>query len=284
MPERQDLVQLGAPTSPRTKIVHFIRHGHSTLNGATDDLLAREGATPEQIGDLFSGKMRVDLQQKFIDLVADPVHVDSELTDKGKAEAAALRAELARSGVVDRVEVVLVSPNRRTLQTAAIALKDTCTRICNTSVARGHPIEGHIHTMVATDLWREFGGVLMVGNHRSPASHLTAGYPSVDFSRIAEVDPMREREAPRSPEIGARAWNALMLLVGRDEREMIVVTHGGVLGIGVFEHDRVEWVGPPLTVHDIHNCAVLSVEMTHTVGQRTVWLRALGPTAQPSKL
>jgi broad specificity phosphatase PhoE len=131
------------------KRVFFVRHGHGEHNGAAEDALAAGLGLSKAC--LAGGAIR-----------------DPGLTPKGVGQCQALasdpilqKALAARAG---RAEVVVVSPCKRTLQTATIGLADA-----------GLPFVACAECQECADLPSDTG---------RPVSDLKPEFPMVDFSAI----------------------------------------------------------------------------------------------------
>ena len=96
---------------------------------------------------------------------------DAQLTDLGKEQARDLQGRTAALG---GVEVLVVSPMRRAIQTGLLAFEE--------QVARGLPV-------VATEAAHEIAG-RHTCDCRLPLADLAAQFPTVDFSGVgSEEDP-----------------------------------------------------------------------------------------------
>lgn len=133
---------------------------------------------------------------------------DARLTDQGMREAADIKKTILKP-----VELVVVSPLMRTLQTATIGL-----------------LPEQPTPFLAMELIREDMG-MHICNMRSPKSQLLAAFPHVDFSRIeTELDvgySMDTRETWN--EMADRSYKFLEWIAGRSEKELAVVCHAGIL-------------------------------------------------------
>ena len=162
--------------------VHLIRHGQSAFNAAFDNV------------------KRID-----------PMIFDPRLTELGRAQAAAI-ADPARWA---NVELVVVSPFTRAIETAALAFA-------------GHDAPHRIEALHRERA--EHSGDI----GRSPV-HLKADFPHLDFDHLDDRwwhhDPVRpEVIVVESEEVlGARVAAFADWLRARTERELAVVGHGTFL-------------------------------------------------------
>ncbi|EXJ63196.1 hypothetical protein A1O7_03643 [Cladophialophora yegresii CBS 114405] len=152
----------------------------------------------------------------------DPSILDPELSSLGIQQCEALRNELKEKfpKPVD-VELIVVSPMRRTLQTASIALDWL--------------ISGGVEVEVDAD-WQEiYDKPCDTG---SPLSDLEAEFPAFDFSIVDPVYPNKSspegrRYAHNRSAVLARAQTALGKLYGRPEKLIIVVSHSSFMRLAV---------------------------------------------------
>ncbi|KAH7244396.1 histidine phosphatase superfamily [Fusarium redolens] len=150
---------------------------------------------------------------------------DPPLTEKGEEQCAHLRENLISTfsdkiGNVDDVAIV-VSPMRRTLQTAMLSL--------DWLVDRGVKIEGNAD-------WQENSSKPC--DTGSPISSVSPSFPKVNFSPVDplwpdKTSPAAERYWYTKKSILARGQRALEDLKKRPEKLIFVVSHSGFLRLGV---------------------------------------------------
>uniref|UniRef100_A0A7S1THA7 Phosphoglycerate mutase family protein n=1 Tax=Compsopogon caeruleus TaxID=31354 RepID=A0A7S1THA7_9RHOD len=182
--------------SPTEKIVHFVRHGQGYHNlAAAQPGVACHCAT----GD--SAKLCPYL---------DPALTDARLTEAGEEEARAAKVQVG-----DRpIQLVVVSPLTRTLQTASLAFLPQAPT-----------------PFLAHEAIREHLGVHVV-NKRSRLSLLATQFPHVDFSLLTSPDAddgfsASVRESRQ--EMADRAYPIFECLKERAETEIAVVSHASLL-------------------------------------------------------
>jgi len=162
---------------PKVKVVHFMRHGQGYHN----------------------------VRNKIVGKIAactDSALFDAQLTEQGKAEAALVQAKVPEL----RPEVVLVSPLRRTLQTATIAFHDAKA------------------PFVAYEDLREVYGC--TAEQRRPVSVAKMDFPVVDFSRVqGDEDPEPSALLENPLHLVERQKHFLEILEQREESNVAVVTH-----------------------------------------------------------
>ena len=139
----------------------------------------------------------------------DPALTDAPLSPLGKEQAAALREATAALPI----EVVLVSPLVRAVETACLAF--------STQLERGVPF-------VAVELCREQIGQNMCDSRR-PKSIAAAAFPKVDFGAIEEEDVLFSPERETLVAMCQRAGRLLEALRQRPEQAIAVVTHSSFL-------------------------------------------------------
>jgi broad specificity phosphatase PhoE len=132
--------------------------------------------------------------------------VDSRLTELGKKQASALRPRMAGQAV----DVVLVSPLSRTIQTALLGVP-------------------HEVPFIVEELVRERNGMHPCDKRRSRAE-LAADFPTVDVMTLATEQDESWSEAREPWEVLVqRADSTLHVLRSRPERHIAVVTHNDFL-------------------------------------------------------
>lgn len=200
----------------RRKTLLLIRHAQGTHNLAE----LEEAANPthhlrEEHARLHAehGVAWVLLHEARGNLYRDPL-----LTPEGERQAAELRALLAK--LEARVDAVVLSPMRRTLQTAHLGIPQL----------HGSAAPATRPRVVATELLRERIGPYQC-DLRLRASELRAEYAHVDFSEVAEEDELFLRGKEHGPDerakLATRAAAAAQWLLERPEaqRTIAVVSH-----------------------------------------------------------
>ncbi len=186
------------------KMVYFIRHAEGTHNEAAR--LHGEGAYKSW------------------------EWMDAELTPVGEQQAVALQEQLLASRLMESLDLVVVSPLRRTLHTATLVFG-----IDTTNGGKSTHLRPHVPPFVAIEALRETAGGDPC-NKRSVLSELARRFPHVDFSQVqSEEDVLYDEGGWESEEsMEARGHYFLWWLGQRPERTVAVVTHGSFL-MTVFE-------------------------------------------------
>ncbi|OTB02763.1 hypothetical protein M426DRAFT_322362 [Hypoxylon sp. CI-4A] len=146
---------------------------------------------------------------------------DPDLTEEGHGQCADLRKSLIENPLVQQAELIVVSPLRRTVQTAL--------RSVDWLVEKGVKIE-------ADAGWQE--NSVQPCDTGSPVEKLTKEFPTVDFSKVDPIFPDKTSPAAShyhftKSAILARAQAALKKLYERPEKIIIVVSHSAFLRLAV---------------------------------------------------
>jgi len=172
------------PANSTSKLVVFVRHAEGLHNAAH-----------EENEKLFWSEMW-----------NSPKLWDAPLTDLGKEQSRLLGEELMNEGV--NVDLVVVSPLTRTLQTAALSFGAVDPMV----------------PMLACETCRERIAVY-ASEGRSKTSDLVVHWPKVNFSEVvSEEDPMFEHKETDEA-VGERALLFLDWLMKRPEERIAVVSH-----------------------------------------------------------
>jgi len=201
----------------RCKRIFFIRHAEGTHNVAEtessydpkEDVLREENSGME--------------------------YWDAHLTPLGKEQCATLKASIRGDGVWGyhkplNLDLVVVSPLTRCLQTAVLSLGDPC--------------EAQAPPFLATELCRERVADFMCDGHRNK-SELAAEFPGIDFSLLdTEEDELFKTMKEDDTKCQARGRAFLQWLCGRPEIHIAVVCHS------VFLKNMLKQFGGALSVKD----------------------------------
>jgi broad specificity phosphatase PhoE len=146
---------------------------------------------------------------------------DPNLSGTGLKQCLELRENLREALKDLDVGLIVVSPMRRTMQTAVLAL--------DWLMDRGVPV-------LASALWQENSDKPC--DTGSQVGELRDEFPMVDFSEVDPVWPDKTSDAAATyhydrEAIIQRALNALSELKGRPEKAIVVVSHSGFLRQGM---------------------------------------------------
>lgn len=207
-------------SSSVTKIVHFQRHGQGTHNEIYKQWTEKTGKP-------------LDLSEtdpKKNPLLLDHV-IDAPLTQKGRDQCAEQRTT---ASTLEGVELVIMSPLVRALQTAHITFED--------HLPYNTPREREVKWMAHEGVREELG--LLLCNKRRPLSETESDWPEVDYTHMpyGQDDLMWNNFVEKSshgdgipkPEttvdMSHRAYNFLVnFLHRRHEKEIVVVGHSAWL-------------------------------------------------------
>ena len=191
-------------------VVHFLRHGQATHNVRAEPLRAA-GCTFEA----FLAQMRAD--DEF----------DSNLTEKGIAQAKAVAESAHASAVARRVQWVVSSPHSRAVDTAETVL----------------PGCGSVRML--REEWREISGDL-INAKRLPRSALEAKYGGGGWDCQTgvptEEDQLWTEELEDSLDCATRAYYGLRFLFERtppEVAEVAVAGHGGIFHMAMNLHPLI---------------------------------------------
>ncbi|XP_026431986.1 phosphoglycerate mutase-like protein 1 isoform X2 [Papaver somniferum] len=188
----------------RTKILHLVRHAQGVHNV--------EG-------------------EKDFSAYKSEEFFDAQLTPLGWEQVDNLHEHIHECGLDKKVELVVVSPLLRTLQTAVGAFGATTLMVANAGNSNRSAISSlNIPPFVAVELCREQLGVHPCDRRRS-ISEYRCIFPAIDFSLIKdEEDVLWEADVRESKEaVATRGMEFINWLWTRKEKEIAVVTHRAFL-------------------------------------------------------
>ncbi|KAF2854846.1 phosphoglycerate mutase-like protein [Plenodomus tracheiphilus IPT5] len=147
---------------------------------------------------------------------------DAPLTELGKQQCLELQESLKNSEIGNQVEHIVVSAQRRTLQTATIGL--------DWLIKKGIPV-------TPSALWQENSDKPC--DTGSPLPTISSEFPQYDFSHVDPSFPDKTTTGSSNPyaftrlAILARGQTALQELYSRPEKVIAVVSHSGFLRTAV---------------------------------------------------
>jgi broad specificity phosphatase PhoE len=143
-----------------------------------------------------------------------PEILDAPLTEKGRQQAYVLQPFFQK--LDDQVELVVLSPNCRALQTGVIVFQ--------------HLVDNDNVPFVAHEMAREQTGVHVCDKRRA-TSLQQQEFPMVDFSLLTSEEDAIFRDDRRETkmELGERIYNFFEWLLTRPETHVAVASHSGWL-------------------------------------------------------
>ncbi|KAI8935718.1 hypothetical protein NX059_007239 [Plenodomus lindquistii] len=147
---------------------------------------------------------------------------DAPLTEVGKHQCVELQESLRKSEIGNQVEAIVVSAQRRTLETATIGL--------DWLIKKGVPV-------TPSALWQENSSKPC--DTGSPLKVISSEFPQYDFSHVDPTFPDKTTNLSSNPyaftqhAILARGQTALKELYSRPEKVIAVVSHSGFLRTAV---------------------------------------------------
>lgn len=200
-----------APTGDNVKTVHFVRHGQGFHNLMADMACA-------------SGRTWTQFSHTPENPYVMPEILDAPLTEKGRQQALILQSTV--QAFEEPLELVVLSPNCRALQTGAIVFEHYIGKV----------------PFLAHEMVREESGVHYCDKRR-PKSRQEKEFPMIDFSLIeTEEDSLFEEERRESKlEVGERIYKFLEWLSSRPEKNIGIASHSGwllTLFNGICESDE----------------------------------------------
>lgn len=197
---------LDDPNAPPTlqdnvKVVHFVRHGQGFHN-LMADMYKTRGIEWEQYTHTKENPYIL------------PELLDAPLTEKGRRQAYVLQPVVQEFN--DQVELVVLSPNCRALQTGVIVFS--------------HLIKDKNVSFVAHEMVREENGVHVCDKRRAKSLQ-EAEFPMVDFSLLESEEDAIFRNDRRETklELGSRIYSFFEWLSTRPEKHVAISSHSGWL-------------------------------------------------------
>ncbi|VVA94150.1 unnamed protein product [Arabis nemorensis] len=240
-------VEQGVYPLGRCKTIHLVRHGEGTHNAAADEVPNRE-----------------DVPAVFF--LED--YFDAELTDDGWSQVDQRRMSVREDGIFGGVELVVVSPLLRTLQTAVGIfggegdVGESPPLMIEGAGNSNRPAISNLNCkpFVAHELCRE-GMELHPCDRRRNKTYYVSLFPAVDFSLITDEEDVlwNPERAETAQEIAARGVRFLKWLFTRPEKEIAVVSHGVFFyyTLGLFQNECDEAVKRQFSGR-FHNCELRS--------------------------
>ena len=153
----------------------------------------------------------INYQKYGVSTFYDSKYVDTSLIPEGFRQVRGLRREWNQ---LHTIELVIVSPLKRTLQTATEIFKGTSVPIISFELAREYPIGGH------------------TCNKRSSKEYLMKMFPNINFDDIKDgEDYLWDPEKQESiHELDLRINTFKKFIEGRPEKNIALVSHASFIG------------------------------------------------------
>lgn len=235
---------LGLYPAHRCKTIHLVRHAQGFHNVA--------------------GEKDHELYKSYD-------YLDATLTPLGWEQVDNLRKHVRASGLSKKIELVIVSPLTRTMQTAVGIFGgegysngvDVTPLMVENAFDSGHPAISSLNCppFLAIEQCREHLGVHPCDKRRSLMEKKPV-FPAIDFSLIESDEDVLWREDVRETdeEIAARGMKFMEWLWTREEKEIAVVSHSGFLygTLSAFGNDCHPSVKSEICTH-FANCELRSM-------------------------
>ncbi|CAI8599918.1 unnamed protein product [Vicia faba] len=196
---------------------------------------------------------------------------DASLTPLGWKQVDNLREHVKGSGLSEKIELVIVSPLLRTMQTAVgVFGGGECSDVIDATPLMNHNVGNSSRSAIsnqnsppftAVELCREHLGVHPCDKRRDITEYKNM-FPAIDFSLVESDDDILWKPDIRekNEEVAARGLKFLEWLWTRKEKEIAVVTHSGFLfhTLSAFGNDCHPNVKSEICTH-FANCELRSV-------------------------
>ncbi|ESQ43701.1 hypothetical protein EUTSA_v10014382mg [Eutrema salsugineum] len=198
-------------------------------------------------------------------------YFDAHLTPLGWQQVDNLRNHVLETQLLNKIELVIVSPLLRTIQTAVGAFggeEDTngadATPLMIVNAGSSHrPAISSLNSppFLAVELCRETMGDHPCDRRRSVTEY-KALFPAIDFSTIESDKDVLWKPSPRESlkEVAARGIEFINWLWTRKETEIAIVSHSGFLHgvLSSFGKDCIDEIKEELSIH-FNNCELRSM-------------------------
>ncbi|CAN8253589.1 unnamed protein product [Cochlearia groenlandica] len=195
-------------------------------------------------------------------------YFDAQLTPLGWQQVDNLRNHVRSTQLLNKIELVIVSPLLRTIQTAVGAFGgdggDVAVPLMVTNAGKSdRPAISSLNSppFLAVELCRETMGDHPCDRRRSVTEYKSL-FPAIDFSAIESDKDVLWKPSPRETleEVAARGVEFINWLWTRKEKEIAIVSHSGFLHglLSSFGKDCVAEIKEELSIH-FKNCELRSM-------------------------
>jgi broad specificity phosphatase PhoE len=198
-------------------------------------------------------------------------YFDAHLTPLGWQQVDNLRNHVRAAQLLNKVELVIVSPMLRTIQTAVGAfggeedtnVEDATPLMVANAGSSDRPAISSLNSppFLAVELCRETMGDHPCDRRRSVTEY-KALFPAIDFSIIETDNDVLWKPSPRESleEVAARGVEFIKWIWTRKEKEIAIVSHSGFLHglLSSFGKDCCDDLKKELSIH-LSNCELRSM-------------------------
>ncbi|XP_074279081.1 phosphoglycerate mutase-like protein 1 [Silene latifolia] len=198
-------------------------------------------------------------------------YLDASLTPLGWEQVDNLRNHVQATGLSNKIDLVIISPLTRTLQTAVGVFGggdysdgiDVLPLMVADAGNSGRPAISSFNCspFLAVELCRELLGVHPCDKRKTKREYQSS-FPAIDFSLIESDEDIMWREEKRETdeEVAERGMKFMKWLWSRREKEIAIVTHSGFLfhTLSAFGNDCHQIVKNEICTH-FKNCELRSM-------------------------
>jgi len=224
----------------KNKKILFLRHGQAAHNPRAEE--AKDNGCSH---DTFLNLMKED--DKF----------DAELTELGEKQA--MDGRIMHQNRLTDVDLVVSSPLSRAMKTADLTL---CPE---RGVQSSFPLNATKHPKrICLEELREINGWLLNAKRRSRTDLKKIFHDRWDFDVLSEEDETWTEEMESYADCGERGYQAFLWLLRRNEKQILVVSHGGILRFTMVDHPLVKLIdGRSEDAKRFNNCELRGYEISY---------------------
>jgi len=212
-------------TSVHTKRLWIVRHGQATHNPRAEKAKS-EGCSHDE----------------FMELMRQDDSLDAELTEWGQMQATQLNGHLhsTANDIFQKLQLVVSSPLSRAIHTADLALPSANISAASSLVGEA---KNQNHRRVCVEHFREINGWLLNAQRRN-ITDLCQRFPAWEMTELEHHDDVlwQPHALEDTQDCAQRGYEGLCWLTERPERNIALVTHGGILRFTMNDHAHVRVV------------------------------------------
>lgn len=198
-----NLLMITRATATFSKQLWIVRHGQAMHNPRAE-----------------AAKDNGCSHEEFLDLMRLDDTLDADLTDLGEEQA----ARVGRTMSWGDLDLIVSSPLSRAIRTAD--LSTPCTTCSATK-------------RIAVENFREINGWLLNAKRRS-VEELQQRFPKWDFGELTQNDDLWSNELETESACSERGYQGLCWIMQRQEKNILLVAHGGLLRFMMQQHPLVK--------------------------------------------